>query len=339
MAFVQTGSVGGPFTNTIVENEDDGYAVGYAEGESAGLIAGYATGYATGYSDGDTAGQATGYATGYSAGDTAGQTTGYATGYAVGYTAGDTAGQITGYAAGYSAGNIAGQATGYATGYAAGDAADDIVWVPITQALINTGTKYVGSVTDTQTSLTESGGIVTGVCNTIAGTADGHRKTSGIGIPILNILPGLNFNLHNILVWMVNPVTGGPSASACMAVALVINPGPSGNGAGVLVTSSQRRAQSLSTTITAGAVVNTDAFSRFICSHADASGEIAVSVFRVGTSSQIMQSSVSAAVDLSNAANIKLYIQSGSYTGAVVATSFVSSKIYVAAVPKVAHPL
>ncbi len=213
---------------------------------------------------------------------------------------------------------------------------DDLNWILVTQAHIDAGTKYIGSAGDTLKSISETGDVVTVVLNAV-GTSDGTREMTNIAIPIKSILTEVDFDLHDIMIWLVNPTNIG-SVSAAIGIALGVNPGPSANMVGIICTSSQRRAQATTSSVSAGAETNTDALGRFICSAASASAEIGVTVSRIGTGGQTLQGSATIAADLSDADQVVLCIGAGSYSGAVTVDSTVSTKIYAATILKIGNP-
>lgn len=209
-------------------------------------------------------------------------------------------------------------------------------WVQLTQAMIDGGTKRTGTE-DTLKSAVESAGRTTVTSNAISTTRDGSRETSGQEIPILDILPDLDFDEHDILCWLDTPASSG----AAMALALAIGnaPGSSFDGSGVLVTSSRAHPQTITSTVAAATATSHSALARFICSGADAAGTVAAVVSKIEAAGQAFQGGTSDAVDLSDPAAVFVYLQAASYSSAQAEDSTASAGIYFAAVDKVASPI
>lgn len=216
-------------------------------------------------------------------------------------------------------------------------AAGSVEWVQLTQAMVDAGTKYTGSA-DTLKSAVVSGGVLTVTSNVIAGTADGIRETSGIGIPILSILPDLDPDLHNVAVYCHDVQTS--SVTMAMALALCTAPGASAVGVGMLVTDAARaHAQSQTATVAASSYTGPAALGMFFLSGDSATATVESHVDRVLTDGSRHHQGVSTvAVDLTNLANVYLYVQAASYSGAQIDNSTAAAEVYVGLVPKLSDP-
>lgn len=215
--------------------------------------------------------------------------------------------------------------------------AGDVEWVQLTQAHLDAGTKYTGSA-DTMKSAAVSGGVLTITTNAIAATADGIRETSGTGIPILSVLPDFDPDLHHIVVYLDDVQTSG--LTVAMAVALCTSPGSSAVGAGMLVTDAARaHAQSQTATIAASTYTGPAAMCTFFVSADSATATVEAHVDRVLTDgSRHHQGVATATVDVSNLANVFLFFQAASYSGAQVDNSTAAAQVYVGLLPKIVSP-
>jgi hypothetical protein len=95
----------GKYHADLQTSHDQGFLVGYTEGNQTGYDLGYYGGNQSGYLLGYDAGRISGYQHGYNAGN--------ASGYQTGYAAGHSAGYAVGYDAGYLQGVDAAAGTGY----------------------------------------------------------------------------------------------------------------------------------------------------------------------------------------------------------------------------------
>ncbi len=217
-----------------------------------------------------------------------------------------------------------------------GSSAGAVTWVQLTQAHLDAGTEYVGSTADTLQGAAVSGGRCTVTANAIAGTTDGVREATGIGITLPTILPAFSATQHDVGVYLRS--IQGSTITMAMAVALCTVPGSSANGVGVLVTSANRAHPTTVAATVAASTFTGDAFCRFGVSGSDASATVSAVVERVVSGAPALQASTSATVDTTVLSSVYLVIQACSYSGAQLSGATCSAEIYFAALPKVRFP-
>lgn len=98
----------------------DGYNIGYEEGNRHGVSVGHQDGFETGFIEGLKEGIVEGFEDGYSNGTIDGKVVGYHEGYEEGYSTGNSSGFDDGYYDGYLTGYNEGNVTGYDIGYVVG---------------------------------------------------------------------------------------------------------------------------------------------------------------------------------------------------------------------------
>lgn len=215
-------------------------------------------------------------------------------------------------------------------------------WFPLTQAMLEGA--GAADVAGSMKSWSVVNGRLTVVFNAVGATTDGIREAGGRSVPILDIAPEIDFNEHDLLIWLGNP--SAPNATACIGIAVCNAPGAGADGVGVYAGESRGGGQGISSVASSSVLAGLDSVhARFSFSGPDAGGSVSATVFvqhdgtGVGYARALGNGASDVdAVNLSDPANVKLFFEALSYTGAQTEDTTVSADVYFAVVPRVTPP-
>ena len=223
------------------------------------------------------------------------------------------------------------------SGAGGGGGGSDLTWVKLTETMMDNGTGIVGSVDTMKSYAVDGSARLTMTFNTTAGTPNGHRETSGRAIDITDILSGFDRTTHNILVYMKNPTS--TSIRHGVGIALVDNPGSSGDGVGCFMTSSRTASQSVDNVPTAGSDATlSDMYARFVIGDDQVSVHTWRKTDNTGNAFESMLNTSTSDSDAVDPDDVKVYVHCMVYSGGATEDDTASADVYFAAEPKFNEP-